>query len=59
MWILILTLFVHHGAALTTAEFETYEACVDAGKQWTQSNVLKTASANRYSYQCVYKGKKK
>ena len=59
MWILILTLIVNSGSALTTAEFETHPACEDAGKQWTQSDALKYNGFKRYSYQCVFKGVKK
>ena len=34
MWILILTLLNSNVAALTTAEFDTKEACEVAGQSW-------------------------
>lgn len=64
MWILILTFITSQGPALATAEFESYVACEDAGKQWVNSDVLKEGPHNygrnpaKYSYQCAYKGKK-
>ena len=53
MWILILTLLTNTGAALTTAEFDTKKACIEAGSTWNKDMNKKLGVSA--SYRCVSK----
>ena len=53
MWILILTLLTNTGAALTTAEFDTKKACIEAGSTWNKDMNRKLGVSA--SYRCVSK----